>query len=165
MEVKIKSQYGELNYELTSQAYLDLLQTASLLSEGNKVATEERKPQPQKPVATYNKQSKPVMNPHYARFDDAKPRGYKGFLAIKCEHCGNLKPFCAKNALNISYCRECGAGTELVNLRKIDMFCKCGGHYHYQTNAEDAVITLECLNCGTPVDLEWNSHKSFYQSM
>lgn len=46
-----------------------------------------------------------------------KPKGYKGFLMIRCKGCGHVSTFCSKYELNWYKCQECGEKTILEDLR------------------------------------------------
>lgn len=86
---------------------------------------------------------------------------YKGFLAIKCENCGEIRSFCTRSPISRSYC-QCGHATNLHDLKPLVLECKCGSKYRYQTNMDEECFDLACLNCGNPVDLELNKHGDAY---
>ena len=91
--------------------------------------------------------------------------GYKGFLLIRCKECGTEKAYCPKTPTTVFKCRECGATTELEDLRSLWMHCKCGNRSHYNTNIEDTMAEVNCIVCGAPVTTEWNKKKKMYQTI
>lgn len=96
--------------------------------------------------------------------DDLTETGYKGFLYIKCEECGNTKGFCAKAPIREARC-DCGHATPLKDLRPMYVNCKCGDSFKYRTNLTDNTATMNCINCGSPVDLEYHDKKGVYQTI
>lgn len=90
--------------------------------------------------------------------------GYKGFLYLKCEECGTIKGFCAKTPIKEYRC-ECGHVTELKDLKPLFLNCKCGDSFKYRTNLTDGTITMNCIHCGSPVDLEYHEKKSVYTTI
>lgn len=91
-----------------------------------------------------------------------RPEEYKGFLLIKCEHCGKVRGFCSKTPITSSKC-DCGGRTELHGLKRAFLKCsKCGNQFKYQTNITDEVFDYSCLNCGSPVDLQLNKRGDTY---
>lgn len=92
---------------------------------------------------------------------ELKPRGYKGFLLIKCRKCGKLKAFCAKTPIG-SYICDCGGTTPIQNLVSATAACECGKIWRYRTNADDQTIEVRCIACGSPIDLVWNDRRGKY---
>ena len=90
---------------------------------------------------------------------------FTGFLYVRCEKCGQERGFCAKTPISSCYCRECGGKTELKNMRQVKIWCECGSSYRYHTNIQDAAFDMPCLNCESPMALEWNENKNRYQPM
>lgn len=86
---------------------------------------------------------------------------YRGFLMVKCEDCGEIRGFCAKKETFSSRCL-CGCETVLEGLRPLFLHCKCGADFRYKTNLQDATVTVPCLNCGAPVDMELNGRATAY---
>lgn len=97
----------------------------------------------------------------------AGPAGgkYKGFLLIKCEHCGETRGFCAKQPIDEYKCNSCGEKTKLKDLRRLFMDCECGRHSKYYTNETAEVVTHNCIECGSPVDMMLNSRRTAYVSI
>lgn len=94
-----------------------------------------------------------------------EPRGYTGFLHIRCEHCGKTKTFCAKHQLSYYGCKECGKKTDLKDLKQAFINCECGGTARYFTNETAELIELNCINCGMPVALKYNAKKKLYETI
>lgn len=94
-----------------------------------------------------------------------EPRGYSGFLYVKCSHCGKIKAFCTK--INIKYylCRECGRKTDLKDLVPLYINCECGRRAKYMTNMTDEEFDVNCPECGAPVAVMWNKKKKLYESI
>lgn len=90
--------------------------------------------------------------------------GYTGFLLIKCSHCGKTKAFCSKSPLTYYKC-ECGEKTELNDLHRLYITCECGKKYGYRTNIQEPVLDVNCINCGAPVAVQWNSKKELYETI
>lgn len=89
-------------------------------------------------------------------------QGYKGFLYIKCSKCGEVKAFCSKAPLKYCQC-GCGNREELHDLVPVYPRCECGRTYKYLTNMEDAVFDIDCINCGSPMSVQWNAKKRVYE--
>ena len=90
---------------------------------------------------------------------------YKGFLFIKCEHCGETRGFNAKVPIDEYKCSECGGKTKLKGLRPAYLDCECGKHWKYQTSETADVLTINCINCGQPVDMMLNARRTAYTSI
>lgn len=91
--------------------------------------------------------------------------GYKGFLYIKCQHCGEIKSFCSKKIIKSYRCSECGTETPLKNLSHLWLNCECGRTSHYFTNMTEFAFDVNCIECGTPVAVKWNSRKKLYDTI
>lgn len=90
--------------------------------------------------------------------------GYKGFLIVKCPQCGKIKSFCSKKPIKSSFC-SCGNDVELKDLRKVVLDCKCGKSWRYMTNIKSDKFTHNCLDCGSPIDVEFNTRRGYYETM
>lgn len=90
---------------------------------------------------------------------------YKGFLHIKCDHCGDSRGFNAKVPTDEYKCNICGGRTKLKGLRAVHVDCECGKHWKYNTNETAEVLTINCINCGQPVDTMLNSRRTAYISI
>lgn len=95
----------------------------------------------------------------------SKYDGYKGFLYIKCQHCGEIKSFCSKKIIKSYRCSECGTETPLKNLSHLWLNCECGRTSHYFTNMTEFAFDVNCIECGTPVAVKWNSWKKLYDTI
>ncbi len=84
-------------------------------------------------------------------------QGYHGFLALECYACGRVRAFCSREPITEYECL-CGQRVVLEELRPVYAYCKCGRRWKYLTNRQEARMTLRCLNCGAPMDLEINGH-------
>lgn len=93
----------------------------------------------------------------------SKP-GFSGFLYIKCEECGQFKAFMPKAPLTKYHC-DCGHTTHLEVMTPMKVNCKCGKQFKYLTNALDSVISIDCLSCGSPVDLEYHGKCKEYHTI
>ena len=88
---------------------------------------------------------------------------YKGFLYIKCPKCGAVKGFTARKPTDHYHCDCCGARSEFDGpLVPLWVNCECGRSFHYFTNMEEPAFDINCLECGMPVAVEWNSKKHMY---
>lgn len=94
----------------------------------------------------------------------ARPWRYKGFLLIKCQHCGMLKGFCAKTPIDTYIC-DCGGKTPIQNMVHATAVCECGKTWTYRTNARDQTLEINCIQCGSPIDLTWNARKVMYVTL
>ena len=95
---------------------------------------------------------------------EERKRGHKGFLLIKCQHCGKLKGFCAKTPIHTYIC-DCGGKTPIQNLVHASASCKCGKTWRYRTNADDKMIEINCIKCGNLIDLIWNARRGIYATL
>lgn len=179
MQITMKTPYGDMNFDMPSEKVSDLIQKAFLYAAGGQQP--ENIPQEAPYVSQERpKEVQPENKPHRridslfgdfrgSREERREPEGqqeyepeeYKGFLLIKCKHCGKLKGFCAKTPIREFSC-ECGGKTELHDLKMAHLHCKCGSHWKYKTNLAEEKIEYNCLNCGSPVDMELNSRRSTY---
>lgn len=114
---------------------------------------EQDAPKEQQPI--------PAPKPQQEQRPEPTETGYKGFLYIKCEACGTKKGFCVKSPIKENRC-SCGHVTELRNLKPLYVNCKCGNSFKYRTNLTDRVASIDCINCGSPVDLEYHEKNDVY---
>lgn len=91
-------------------------------------------------------------------------QGYKGFLYVKCSHCGEVKGYCASDYITESKC-SCGECTELKDMHPLYVDCQCGKSFRYMTNMTDKVFDVPCLECGNPVAVEWRDKYQQYQTI
>lgn len=90
-----------------------------------------------------------------------EPEQYRGFLLIRCEHCGKIRAYCSNYPVTCHKC-ECGHKTDLHDLKPLYANCECGQRSYYRTNIEDPMIDVNCISCGAPVAVEWNAKKKRY---
>lgn len=91
---------------------------------------------------------------------------YKGFLHIRCPHCGQIRTFCAKNEITHYHCSNCKHNMILEgNVRTLWMNCQCGINARYITNMTEKMFDIECFECKNPVAVEWNNKKRIYQTI
>lgn len=178
MQITIKTPFSEMNFDMPQERVTDLLQKALQYASGQADKSETTPtPQPEQKAELATPAAQPTSRPHRrvdSLFRDFRTENtrkteetteeeqeYKGFLLIKCEKCGKLKGFCAKTPTSEHRC-ECGHKTKLHDLKPAFLNCKCGGRYKYKTNITDEQFEYNCLNCGSPVDMELNSRRNTY---
>jgi len=116
--------------------------------------------------ASYPPPSRPVtsVDDDDQEVDMEKGKTFKGFVHIECEHCGEIISTCLKHGQRYFECKKCGQPTKMTtdNMRKVDLRCQCGNVSYYHTNRIDGMFEIDCINCGTPVAVEWNRKKKGY---
>lgn len=93
-----------------------------------------------------------------------KPKGYKGFLYLECPHCGKRKAFCSRYRIKEYKC-DCGEETALHDLAQMFLNCECGRNSVYMTNVTDEILDVNCIDCGMPVAVQYNSKKKLYETI
>ncbi len=101
---------------------------------------------------------------HQLKKQEDKQQGYKGFLYVKCDHCGEVKGYCASDYITKSRC-SCGEYTELKDMHPLYVDCQCGKSFRYMTNMTDKVFDVPCVECGNPVAVEWREKNKQYQTI
>jgi len=88
----------------------------------------------------------------------------RGFLIVECKGCGRKRAFCSKTPIISSPCRACGTETplDMNTMRPVHARCKCGRTFKYMTNATTETISINCLSCGAPIDLQLNGKGNAY---
>ena len=191
MQVTMLTPFGEMKFAMAPDKVTALMRQAIQYASGQEpgeqeelqVTTPENRPQAQEPpkitppttgrphsrVERMFGNFKAGPQPEKGKADEqpeAEPQAgtstYKGFLLIKCEHCGEVKGFCAKIPASRNACSKCGKVTELRGLKPLHLKCKCGSEFTYRTNMTDETFDWPCLNCGSPVDLELNRRGDTY---
>lgn len=89
---------------------------------------------------------------------------FKGFLYLKCEKCGKHKGFMPKSPISTYRC-DCGHHTEIENVKAVYAVCKCGVKFKYLTNSKDKTLTIDCINCKAPIDLEYHEKNQVYSTI
>lgn len=174
MEITMKTPFGELNFNMPEKQALDLIQNAflyasqkepeetpSVAQEPPKAEQPKNKPQSRVERLFGDFRGKAEEKSEPEKPEEHEPEEYRGFLLIKCEHCGKIKGFCAKTPISEFTC-DCGEKTELYDLKPAHLHCKCGSNWKYKTNITDETFDYNRLNCGSPVDLELNSRRNTY---
>lgn len=158
MKIRINTPVARIEADLPEQQVAAILKIALDYATGGTGA--EQTPiivaPPDPAPKTYSRQEKPAQN--------SAEDGYKGFLYIKCEECGATKGFCAKVPIQEYRC-DCGHVTELKDLKPLFINCKCGDSFKYRTNHTEATITMNCIHCDSPVDLEYHEKKGVYTTI
>lgn len=90
---------------------------------------------------------------------------YRGFLLIRCEHCGQRKSFNANTPISTFRCEGCHQHTLLRNLTPVFADCECGKHWKYRTNETADLMEINCLECGSPISLAYNARKKVYATI
>ncbi len=89
--------------------------------------------------------------------------GHRGFLILTCEECGRTHTINAREPVKNTVCKTCGHVTELKELAAVEMCCPdCGKTWTYKTNSEQAEVKTRCIQCGTPMESEWDSKTRRY---
>lgn len=94
-------------------------------------------------------------------------RAVKGFLIAECENCGQTREFCSRAEITSNRCHSCGHVTTLdkTYMRPAYAKCKCGREFKYQTNATGDTITINCIACGSPIDMQLNGRGTAYVTL
>lgn len=93
-----------------------------------------------------------------------EPKKYKGFLVVKCQHCGKTKGFLARQEISNYRC-DCGGLTPLGDLVPLTALCECGKRWRYMTNMTDDSFEINCIHCGSPIPVFWNDKKHKYETL
>ena len=160
MRVSINSPIARLMVDLPESKVIELMRLALDNASGTpapviKTPTTVAKPTPTPP---------PKAEPAGKVATKEEPKEYKGFLFIECESCGNFKKFMPKTPISKYHC-DCGHYTSLKGMKELFVDCKCGAHFKYMTNAKENTLVIECLSCGSPVDLEYHEKNGNYQTI
>lgn len=87
---------------------------------------------------------------------------YKGFLLLRCEHCGAVKGWNAKTPTCYHRCTECKGETELKDLHNMRAKCGfCGRVWSYKTNLTDRLAETNCVACGAPITMERDKNGNY----
>lgn len=120
---------------------------------------EEAKEEPEQPVLKEPAEQKP-----YKKLQGL--HAYKGFLYIRCPECGTVKGFCTKELQEGCHCFECGADIPFTEeLVPLYVNCQCGRYFRYMTNMSDEVFDINCIDCGSPVAVQYNAKKKIYETI
>lgn len=165
MKIRINTPLARIEADLQEDQVKDLLRIALQYATGGQQSRTPsmkelfKEPWPYEPAPkVFIPDDKPKPN------EDQTETDYKGFLYIKCEACGNTKGFCAKTPIKEARC-DCGHATPLKDLKPLYVHCKCGESFKYRTNLTDDTATINCIKCGSPVDLEYHGKKNVYETI
>lgn len=90
----------------------------------------------------------------------------KGFLHLKCPHCGSEFGFYSKHERDHVVCRECGQEFGFDRpLVALYVNCECGNTFKYFTNRTEPFFDIECLDCKAPVTVEYIAKRNLYQTV
>ncbi len=97
--------------------------------------------------------------------EEARP--VKGFLAVKCDICGDRRIAFLKDYDMACLCHTCGAEIE-VNERNTKLAfanCQnCGNELYYRTNFTAQIIHIPCKRCGRDIRLELSEDGADYKT-
>lgn len=99
------------------------------------------------------------------RYDDHL---VKGFVRMECPHCGAVKTVFLKAPTTTYSCRVCGQDTDIDKEQLRRMYIKCPScevGMKFRTNLTSEQVTIDCRNCGAPVDLELGKSGNVYVMM
>lgn len=126
---------------------------------------EEPKEEPKKEYCTEPNGAVPESEPEHTEEPSSnEPRKYRGFLVVKCQHCGRTKGFLARQEISNYKC-DCGGITPLGDLVPLTALCECGKRWRYMTNLTDDSFEINCIHCGSPIPVFWNDKKHKYETL
>lgn len=161
MRIRIDTPIAKLTADLTEDQVADILGLALDYAVGYEPS---KSPEPKtitSVVGTPPAPAVPVI-PKETKVPNPPARvEYKGFLYLQCKDCGKFKGFMPKTPISKYHC-DCGSITYLNHMRVMRVDCKCGQKFKYLTNSLDSMLSIDCINCGSPVDLEFHERKQEY---
>ena len=164
MKIRIDTPIAKLTADLSEEQVAEILGIALDYAIGLDSSTSS-KPQTTTPVvATPPAPPVPVQNKVIKHLEPSTKLEYRGFLYLKCEMCGKFKGFMPKTPISTYRC-DCGHVTTLRDMRVMRVDCKCGQKFRYLTNAKDNILSIDCINCGSPVDLEYHERKQEFTTI
>lgn len=136
----------------------DLVEEDASEEAGEPEDAQDTAPPPKSVIEVKETRSR-LVNPVIDESDDQE--GYKGFLRIRCDVCGEIRGFNARQRIRSSWC-PCGEHTPLIDLDKIVARCSaCGNTWVYRTNNTEPIDEIICLECGAPITLEQDKHGNY----
>lgn len=164
MKIRIDTPLAKLTADLTEEQVAEILGIALDYAVGF-----ERPIQPESIDPTPVEVSAPVPVEPVIMRNPTSPNPteiveYKGFMYIECEKCHKFKAFMPKTPISKYRC-DCGYTTHLTSMRTMRVDCKCGSKFKYLTNALEGLLSIDCYNCGSPVDLEYHERKKEYTTI
>ena len=165
MKLRLDTPIAKLTVDLPEEQVFEILGIALDYATGFSpeevpVVKEPPKPTPT-PVPVVTSAPAPEEPKKERKYDVPNATEFKGFLYLRCDVCGKFKAFMPKSPISHYKC-DCGEKTELKDVRVMKVQCKCGQKFKYLTNAKDDLISIDCLACGSPVDLEYHERKHEY---
>lgn len=161
MWIKIDTPIVRMSVDLTEDQVAEILGIALDYAVGYDPSVSSEPQTPTTTVETAPALAEPVMQWNPKAPEPTKTVEFKGFLYLKCEECGKFKAFMPKTPISKYRC-DCGHTTYLKDMKAVRVKCKCGASFKYLTNATDDLISIDCYNCGSPVDLEYHERKKEY---
>ena len=159
MKIRIDTPIAKLTADLTEEQVAEILARTLDYAVGS---NSHVPPEPKPVVVTVPLHPPlPVRTP---KTTDSPKLKFQGFLYIQCEECGQFKGFMPKTPLTDYRC-DCGHTTPLHDARVMRVDCKCGQKFKYLTNTKENIVTIDCYNCGSPVDLEFHERKQEYTTI
>ncbi len=152
MKLTFKTIFGERTFEVPESVATDLIEQAELAAVSDK---------PIKSNQSLSKDVAPDCPKVVKDCTDDYVYGYRGFLYIKCEKCGITKGYKTTRPLTFHKC-VCRHNTHLYDLATVKANCKCGKTFTYQTNIVDPQFSMNCMACGSPIDLELDKSGKAY---
>ncbi len=119
--------------------------------------------EPTRPPTTPRGPAEAAAGGRLRKAPETDPTGYTGFLLIKCDHCGDVHAFCAKQPISSYRCAKCGGRTPLTDMHRLRVMCECGSKYNYLTNIITQQMDVNCFKCGCPVAVEWSERRGRYE--
>lgn len=161
MHIRIKTPIAELTADLAEEQVSEILRKALSYALGSDPSVSSQPNNPTSAVVSSPITTEPVQKRTHTLSDFPDKVEFKGFLFLKCEECGKFKAFMPKTPIHKHRC-DCGHTTILRDVRAMVVECKCGARFKYLTNAKDSILSIDCYNCGSPVDLEYHERKKEY---
>lgn len=87
---------------------------------------------------------------------------------VECDDCGKLT-FLNRNTCKdeMITCVNCKHDIEIDEsmVAPAEYECECGERYRLGVHSVSDTVSINCRNCGTPIDLTWNKKKRRYEKM
>lgn len=102
----------------------------------------------------------PLAAPDGTAFEEPS---YRGFLLIRCEACGKVCAYNAREETREFTCRDCGHVTPLRDMAVAELRCPdCKKSWVYKTNLTDAEVFNRCVACGADMRSRWSTKLKRY---
>ena len=86
----------------------------------------------------------------------------KGFIHLRCPHCGSITETALRHEHDSLQCRHCGNQIEAMPLMRLYINCECGSRFKYRTNRTEQMFDITCLHCGYPVTVQYSGRFGIY---